>query len=91
MVDFHQFGEKRVPFEGGQFIVAPGATSKPDTHDVSECWFFAQGQGLLNYDGINYEVQQGDYLFFEPRKTHYVHNNGDAELIIYTVWWMERL
>ncbi|MCG7563444.1 MULTISPECIES: cupin domain-containing protein [Pseudoalteromonas] len=88
MVDFDQFGEQRIPFEGGQFFVEPGKTSKPDTHDVSECWFIAQGQGIINYDGQEYHITQGDYLYFEPRKTHFVHNDGEQQLVIFTVWWM---
>ncbi len=87
---FSEPGEGRVPFEGGQFIVQPGATSKPDTHQVSECWMIARGEGTLNYDGEDYPVSQGDFLFFEPQKTHFITNNSDQELVIYTVWWLEK-
>lgn len=89
MVDFTHFGEGRVPFTGGQFVVGPGATSRPDAHDVTECWMIARGTGLLHYDGADHRVSEGDCLLFEPRKTHYLHNDGDADVVIYTVWWLE--
>lgn len=88
--DFNQHGEGRVPFSGGQFTVEPGATSRPDTHQVSECWMVAQGKGTLSYDGQEHIVGKGDYLFFEPQKTHFIHNNFDELIIIYTVWWLEK-
>jgi len=88
--DFAEVGPGRVPFAGGRFIVAPGSTSKPDTHDVTECWMIARGKGRINYDGVDYPVEAGDYLFFEPRKTHFLHNDGDEAVVIYTVWWLEQ-
>lgn len=88
-VDFTGPGPGRVPFAGGRFTVAPGATSRPDTHDVTECWLIASGSGRINYDGIDYSVAAGDCLFFEPRKTHFVHNDGEIDLMIHTVWWLE--
>lgn len=87
--DFASVGAGRVPFAGGQFCLQPGATSRPDTHDVSECWMLARGRGVLNYAGTDYAVKAGDYLFFEPRHTHFIHNDGDEELVIFTVWWLE--
>ena len=87
--NFTHFGTGRVPFAGGRFLVEPGATSKPDTHAVSECWMIAQGRGLINYDGVDYPVTVGDYLLFEPQKTHFIHNDGDQTIVIHTVWWLE--
>lgn len=88
-VDFTQPGSGRVPFAGGRFTVVPGATSKPDTHDVSECWMVTGGRGQLSYDGSLWTIEKGDFLFFEPRKTHFVHNDGTEDIVIYTVWWLE--
>ncbi|CCH32402.1 cupin domain-containing protein [Actinosynnema sp. NPDC047251] len=88
--DFTAFGAGRVPFEGGRFTLEPGATSKPDTHQVSECWMIAGGSGLLTYDGAEHPVTAGDYVFFEPQKTHFIHNNGAELLTIHTVWWLEQ-
>ncbi|MFI9627975.1 cupin domain-containing protein [Streptomyces sp. NPDC052042] len=88
--DFTAFGADRVPFEGGRFTLEPGAVSKPDTHQVSECWMIAQGSGLLTYDGADYPVTTGEYLFFEPQKTHFIHNDGSTPLVIHTVWWLEQ-
>ena len=49
-----------------------------------------QGSGILNYDKVDYPVTQGDFLFFEPQKTHFIHNTGIEQIIIYTVWWLEK-
>lgn len=88
--EFTAVGEGRVPFAGGRFVVAPGSTSKPDTHDVTECWMIASGRGTINYDGVDYPVDAGDYLLFEPRKTHFLHNDGEETVVIHTVWWLEQ-
>lgn len=86
---FDAVGPGRIPFAGGRFVVAPGATSRPDTHDVSEVWMLAQGSGVLSYDGSEHCVSAGDYVFFEPRKTHFIHNTGTVDIVIHTVWWLE--
>ncbi|UED87530.1 cupin domain-containing protein [Streptomyces profundus] len=88
--DFSAFGAGRVPFSGGRFTLEPGATSRPDTHQVSECWMIAQGSGTVTYDGTEHAVSTGDYLFFEPQKTHFAHNDGSEVLAIHTVWWLEQ-
>jgi mannose-6-phosphate isomerase-like protein (cupin superfamily) len=79
--DFKHFGNNRVPFAGGKFHLDVGSISKPDTHDFSECWMITQGSGILNYDKVDYPVTQGDFLFFEPQKTHFIHNNGIEQII----------
>jgi mannose-6-phosphate isomerase-like protein (cupin superfamily) len=88
--EFAIVGEGRVPFAGGRFVVAPNATSRPDTHDVTECWMIAKGRGIINYDGVDYPVAAGDYVLFEPRKTHFLHNNSEEAVVIHTVWWLEQ-
>jgi len=72
---------------GGLFTVAPGATSRPDTHAVTEVWMIARGRGVLRYAEQVTEVSQGDMLFYEPHHTHQIHNDGSEELVIYTLWW----
>ena len=85
--DFASRGEGIIPFKGGRFTVEPGSTSRPDTHQVRECWMVAAGEGLLTYDGGQFRIRAGDYLYFEPMKTHQVHNDGRDTLVIHTVWW----
>ena len=75
------------PFKGGKYVVDPGSTSRPDTHDVKECWMIAQGTGMLNYDGDDFRISQGDYFYFQPQKTHIVANDGTEPLVVFTVWW----
>lgn len=88
---FEACGPSIVPFEGGRFIVEPGCTSRPDTHAVRECWMVASGRGLLRYDGHEIPIRASEFLYFEPFKTHQVHNDGLEPLVIYTVWWSSPL
>ena len=85
--EFSFEGVRSVPFQGGKFTVEPGRTSKPDTHTVAECWMVAKGEGVLTYDGSEIRVSAGEFVYFEPMKTHQVSNEGDELLVIYTVWW----
>ena len=86
---FEAYGEKTFPFKGGRYILEPQCRSKPDCHRVRECWMIAKGRGKLNYDGEIFEVREGDYVHFEPYKTHQVFNDGEEPLVIHTVWWLD--
>ena len=85
--DFASRGDGATPFKGGHFKIQPGSTSRLDIHDVRECWMVVHGQGALAYDDQKFQVKAGDFCYFEPQKSHRIHNNGDEELLIYTVWW----
>lgn len=85
--DFASRGEGKTPFKGGRFTIAPGATSRLDVHDVRECWMVVAGEGELSYDERRFRVGPGDFCYFEPQRTHRIHNDGDETLVIYTVWW----
>ena len=86
-VDFASRGEGHVPFQGAHFTIEPGATSRLDVHEVRECWMMVRGKGLLTYDNRQFRVSSGDFCYFEPQKAHQVYNDGQEDLLIYTVWW----
>lgn len=85
--DFESRGESAAPFQGARFRLEPGSTSALDVHPDRECWMVVSGQGLLSYDGQQIRVSGGDYLYFEPNKSHQIHNDRDEDLMIYTLWW----
>ena len=76
-----------VPFRGGLFVVAPGATSRADTHAVTEIWMVARGRGILTYADETFEVGPGDWLLYDPHHAHQIRNDGPDELAIYALWW----
>jgi quercetin dioxygenase-like cupin family protein len=77
----------QVPFRGGLFTVEPGATSRPDTHAVTELWMVARGRGTLTYAGETLALGTGDWVLYDPHHTHQIHNDGPEELAIYALWW----
>jgi quercetin dioxygenase-like cupin family protein len=76
-----------VPFKGSYWTVEPGGSSPEDVHSVHEMWLVASGQGELLYGGRRMRVKAGDVVYFEPHQTHEVHNDGDAALAVFSVWW----
>lgn len=89
MAEFQNFNKEKMPFKGGKFIVGPQRTSKEDVHEVKECWFIAQGKGILTYNGEEFSIEAGNFLFFEPFKKHQVFNPSEQEdLVIHTIWWL---
>lgn len=77
----------QAPFKGSRFTVEPGGTSPVDTHQVQEIWMVAAGRGELSYDGRSFRVEPGDVVHFEAMKPHQLHNDGDATLVVFSVWW----
>jgi quercetin dioxygenase-like cupin family protein len=76
------------PFCGSRFEIAPGGRSSPDVHEVCECWLIAAGTGNLYYDGKAVgRVGVGDVLRFESRHEHWVENEGENPLLIFSIWW----
>jgi mannose-6-phosphate isomerase-like protein (cupin superfamily) len=85
--DFASRGDGQTPFKGGRFKLVPGSTSKLDIHDDRECWMVVSGNGMLSYNGQQLRVEGGDFLYFEPNKSHQIHNDQDEDLLINTIWW----
>jgi len=87
-IDFVDNGKPIAPFNGGKFIVEPGATSKLDVHEVRECWIVSEGKGDLSINNQDSKViSPGEFHFFESMNSHQITNTGDKILIIYSIWW----
>ena len=75
------------PFTLARFVVPPGVTTSPDTHDVREVWVIVRGEGVLTLDGEETRVRAGDVLYYESRQTHQLVNDGDEPVELVTLWW----
>ena len=84
---FKTFDLKEAPFKFGEFTVGPGATSKLDSHQVRECWYVSEGSGELILNGEKQGVMQGQTLFFNSFESHQIHNTGDRDIKIISIWW----
>jgi|GEM_PF-1298192 len=76
-----------VPFKSSRFTVAPGCTSPVDQHDVREMWMIASGQGLLIHAGKEVAVSPGSICFFDSQEPHEVTNEGEIDLLVFSIWW----
>jgi methionyl-tRNA synthetase len=85
--NFSARGPALTPFRGCKLALTPGSSSAPDAHLKRECWLVASGEGLLSYNGREYRVAPGDFLYFEPNLSHQVTNDGQEELLIFALWW----
>jgi mannose-6-phosphate isomerase-like protein (cupin superfamily) len=79
--------EKEAPFGLIIFSVAPGACTEAHGHEIKEYWLITEGKGQVIYDSQSFDVKEGDFLYFEPHKTHQVINNSDAILKITSIDW----
>lgn len=75
------------PFKASLFSVAIGTKTPIDEHSVRECWHIIAGTGTLNYNGEEHIVSAPQLLFFESHHPHFIHNTGNEELKILSIWW----
>ena len=85
--DLAQLDAEAAPFQAALLRVASQCNTPVDRHAVRECWYVATGTGTLSYDGGQYPIQSQQLLFFESHHPHSVHNTGDEDLIIFSLWW----
>lgn len=79
--------EREAPFGLIIFNVEPGACTEAHCHEIREYWLVMSGKGKLVYDSNDYEINEGDLLYFEPQKTHQVINNSNNSLKIVSFDW----
>ena len=85
--DLTGFADEKAPFKAALINVAIGAKTPVDEHSVRECWQIIAGTGVLTYQGKEHIVSAPQMLFFESHHTHLIHNTGDEELKILSLWW----
>jgi mannose-6-phosphate isomerase-like protein (cupin superfamily) len=77
----------QAPFKTARFTVAPGRSSPVDSHQVHEIWTVVSGSGELIFDSRSLRARENDVFYFEPLKTHEIHNDGIEPITIVSVWW----
>ncbi|MBW4636383.1 MAG: cupin domain-containing protein [Iphinoe sp. HA4291-MV1] len=77
------------PFQSSRFTVDSGCSSPPEKHEVHEMWFISEGKGKLCYDNQEMQIQQNDFVYFEPNKTHQVINDSSDMMVIFSIWWSD--
>ena len=75
------------PYKASIFIIKPGAESPLDFHEVKECWVVVDGIGALQCNENQFDIKQGDAIYFEPFDKHLVKNIGSVDLKIISTWW----
>lgn len=61
--------------------ILPNSSSDPHAHKVAEESFLViKGSGIMEIDGVQFDVKVGDCIFVEPGEKHTVINNGDEPL-----------
>jgi len=75
-----------IPFDGDrklepiEVVIKPGGTlGDPYTHKGEEFGLVLKGKGLLNVDGIEYEISKGDRFYYSSNLLHTVQNLSDEE------------
>lgn len=85
--DLTGLADESAPFKSSLIGVAIGAKTPVDEHQVRECWHIIAGTGVLNYQGKEHIVSAPQLLFFESHHPHFIHNTGDEEIKILSLWW----
>lgn len=86
-VDMESLGEGFAPFKMSRFSVPPGCGTGNDQHAARELWIIREGEGVLSYDGTEFEVRKGGIYLFEENRPHSIQNSGTQVLHIFSLWW----
>lgn len=61
--------------ESGITVIYPGCRTKGHAHgDREEVYFFLEGRGFMDVDGIEWEVRAGDGFYVRPGPVHITRN-----------------
>jgi mannose-6-phosphate isomerase-like protein (cupin superfamily) len=69
-------------WEGGIAVIKPGGPTLT-THyhnEVTEAFYFIEGNGKILIDDVAYEVGPGDLVYVEPKERHALINDGEKNL-----------
>jgi uncharacterized cupin superfamily protein len=78
---------ERHPFDVEITRVPPGKCAYP-YHSHSAQWEFyhvISGRGLVRHPGGTTAIEPGDAFLFEPGEAHQIANDGEEDLVFYTV------
>jgi mannose-6-phosphate isomerase-like protein (cupin superfamily) len=75
------------PFEASWCVIRPGTASTPHGHHEAEIFVAVEGEARLEAYGRSEVFRKGDTAFFRPGVPHRVVNEGDADFVMYSIWW----
>jgi mannose-6-phosphate isomerase-like protein (cupin superfamily) len=67
-------------------ILHGGKQTTGHSHAVGEVYFFVEGKGEIEIDGIRKEVKSKDVIPIEPNKFHRVYNTSTKDLVFISVF-----
>lgn len=72
-------------FEAGSLRLGPGEKDTQSPHKSDEIYFIMSGDGYINIDGTDFEIQQS-HSYFVPKNTpHHFHGNKEEILAFYVL------
>jgi len=74
-------------FRASRITVEPNCSSSAENHFVHEMWVVLQGKGKLCYDNQEIELNQDNFVYFEPYKTHQLINDGSETMVVFSIYW----
>ncbi len=77
------------PFSMTNFVLSPNTTTPIDCHQEREIWFIQSGNGRLVCDEETYDLGPGDSVQFSAWQKHSIHNTGQSNLSIVSMYWLE--
>jgi mannose-6-phosphate isomerase-like protein (cupin superfamily) len=80
-------GADPVPFHCSIFSVEPASRTGLDRRAARECWFIAEGRGVLASDAGLELAQAGDAFLFDSGLGHSIENTGARPLLVVSIWW----
>jgi len=76
-----------IPFHCSIFSVAPASRTGVGRHTSRECWFIAEGRGVLASDAGREPAQAGDAFLFDSGVGRGIENTGARPLLVVSIWW----
>ena len=67
-------------------ILSPGKETTGHAHPVGEVFFFTEGQGVMEIEGVKRTVRSGDAISVEPRHFHKIYNTSKKDLVFLCVF-----
>lgn len=77
------------PFESSWAVARPHTHSTLHSHHEHEIFIGVRGSAVIECDGKQTPFGAGDIAFFRPGLEHRLLNDGDEEVMFYSVWWDE--
>lgn len=89
-VSHHFGGQTQLPVAIQTWVIPPGGFEGPHRHDgaepLTEFYQVLEGQARMRVGDMVYELGPGDSVLAPSDVDHDLHNTGEGELRVLTVW-----